>query len=212
MFEDPRFAALRQDHSGKLRGQKALELPGPSELLHLLADPVFKVSVQARQLGRLLLNGVVEPLRPQKRSDPRHQRHLVEGLRDVVVAAGVEADHHVLDARSRGQQQDRDRPGGLVTLQTPRHLDSVYSRHHDIEQEQVRMTLAGLVERLLAVPGGFDIVSLRLQACGDDIEVLGNIVHHQDEGALAKGGSLGGHFRSPRMVASRWRGLKGFAM
>ena len=83
--------AARHDELGELRREEALEAAELLELAHLLLDAPLERPVP---LGALLgepLHGVVEVLDPQHRLDAGHQRRLVHRLRQVLVAARLEA-------------------------------------------------------------------------------------------------------------------------
>ena len=66
------------------------------------------VRVPRGELARLLLDRVVQRLLAQHRAHAREQRGVLEGLGQVVVAAGVEARDDVAGVGLRGHQDDRD--------------------------------------------------------------------------------------------------------
>ena len=71
----------------------------------------------------------------------------MERLGDVVVGAEVEALGLVGGRALGGQQDDRDR---TALAQLAHDLDAVEVGHDDVEQDDVRADLLGLLERLLA--------------------------------------------------------------
>ena len=83
-------------------GQEALELAAADELGHLLIHPGLQPPVE---LGQLALLGAG----PQQASHAGQQFPLVEGLRKVVVGAGIEGLDAGFGARTGGQEDDRRR-------------------------------------------------------------------------------------------------------
>jgi len=71
----------------------------------------------------------------QQRAHPRLELDHVEGLDEVVVGTGVEAEHAVADLVARGQQQHRQRIAPVA--QTAQHVDAVATRQADVQDRGV---------------------------------------------------------------------------
>src|SRR5690606_19755607 len=94
----------------------------------------------------------------EQRPGPGEQLGEPKGLRDVVVGAGVQADHRVDLVGPSGEDEDRQvRPRGP---QATAHLEAVEQREAQVEDEQVRIALARQLQCALAVLGDLDRVAL----------------------------------------------------
>ena len=102
----------------------------------------------------------------QPGADAGDQLLRLERLDDVVVGAGLEADHDV-DRVGAGGEHD-DRHAGLGP-DPAAHLHAVEAREHDVEQDEVGTVLAEGAERPRAVGDVRDLESLVAQ---DDAEHL----------------------------------------
>ena len=109
----------------------------------------------------------------------------VERLDEIVVAARIEAGDHVLGVGLGGHQDDRNERQRSIGFEPPRHLDPVELRHHDVEQNQVRLDLARLCERFLAVDRGHHFVALALEPELGDVDIGLVVVDNQDAGRIA---------------------------
>ena len=86
--------------------------------------------------------------------------------------------------RFGGDQDHRDERQRGVGLQPLDGLDAVHLRHHDVEQYEVGQQLAGLFQRLDAVPGGHDLVALALEAHLQNVDIVRHIVDDQNQRRL----------------------------
>ena len=98
------------DQVGDLRRQEAPQAADPLDLVDLLGDAPFERGVPLGELARLVLDGVVQRLLAQHRAHPREEGGVLEGLRQVVVAAGVEARDDVAGVGLRRHEDHRDAP------------------------------------------------------------------------------------------------------
>ncbi len=121
----------------------------------------------------------------QHRTHARHQRRMVDRLRQVVVPASLESVDDILAIRLGGDEDDRDEGQRGVGLEAPRHLDPVEPRHHDVEQDEVGEVHRRRDQRGLAIARRHHLVSLALQPHGQDLDVLGGIVDDEDAGRLS---------------------------
>ena len=114
-----------------------------------------------------------QPRAPAEQTgDPRQQNGEVERLRQEVVGSRLEALQHVVGARAGGQQHHRhELPRGP---QPAHHLETVETRQHDVEQDDVELARAGAGEPaqghlavLLDVGGVAFRLEVQLQARGE---------------------------------------------
>src|SRR5262249_34718908 len=112
----------------------------------------------AAQLVALAAVDAVEQLAHERRELDR-----VEGLRDVVDAADVEAARTVPGLGARREEDDRDRARALVLEQLLGDAPAVEPRHHHVEEHDVRSPLARLVQAARAVGGLEDVHPLGLE-------------------------------------------------
>ena len=115
----------------------------------------------------------------QQRADPGQQLGQPERLGDVVVGAGVEADHGVHLVRPGGEDQHRDRPA--VGTDPPAHLEAVDVRQAEVEDHQVR-ALVGTFEGGAAVAADVDVITLAPQRSGEWLGDRGVIFGQEDTG------------------------------
>src|SRR5262245_27775392 len=85
---------------------------------------------------------------------------LREGLRQVVLGAEDAAAGAVEQAVLARQHDDRDRAEDLVVLDQRARLVTVQPRHHDVDEDDVRLVVGDLGERVEAVDGGKDLTTL----------------------------------------------------
>jgi hypothetical protein len=197
--------APRHDELGELGREETLEASELLELAHLLLHAPFEGPVPLGALLGEALQGVMEVLDPEHRLDPSHEGRLIHRLGEVLVAAGLEARHDVLGIRLGRDEDDRREGQRCVRTEAPANLESVHLRHHDVQEDQVRLHLLSGSERGLAVGGGHDVVSVGGEARLQDMYVGGRIVHDQD----TRWSSHGEVSRNPRTLARSSRGTKG---
>jgi hypothetical protein len=114
----------------------------------------------------------------QQGSQPRHQNLMGERLHQIVVGAGVE--RHDLDALAlpRGEDQDRrpdlGRPHGRTDLQT------VESRQHDVEDDEVVLVLPDQPQPVDPVEREVDREALRLETLAEPGRERLLVLDHQN--------------------------------
>ena len=114
----------------------------------------------------------------QDGADAGGQLIRVEWLGDVVVGAEVEALGLVGRGALGRQQDDRHR---AAFAQLAHDLDAVEVRHHDVEQDDVRPDLLGLLERLLAAVGGDDAEAFFAEGDRDELGDPRLVVRDEDQ-------------------------------
>ena len=116
----------------------------------------------------------------QQRADPGQQLGEAEGLADVVVGAGVEADDEVDLVGAGGEHEDGE--VGHLGPDAAADLEAVHAGQAEVEHQQVDVAAADALQRAHPVVGDRDVVALALQRprerLGDRRVVLGE----QDRG------------------------------
>jgi hypothetical protein len=146
------------EEQGQQLELRARELQAPRPAVGLpraavqrqVGEAQLRVLALARRLGA-----------PQQRAQPRLELLQCERLDEVVVGAGVQAGHAVVDGVARGQHQHGRAVAGLA--QALADLQAVDSRHGNVENDRVEPRLGQPVERLAAVGGELDFVSVQPQ-------------------------------------------------
>lgn len=71
----------------------------------------------------------------------------LQRFRNVIDTSGLEAIDFIFrfsfSFSQCGHKNDRDGPGAFVGLQMPAYFESIHFRHHDVQQDEVGLTLAG---------------------------------------------------------------------
>ena len=112
---------------------------------------------------------------------------MLEGLGQIVVAAGIQPLDHVARIGFGGDKDDRDRSQRAVLLEHAHHGDAVELRHHDVEQDQVRLEVAGFRKSLFTIGGGRHFVAVRLETHAQDLEVFRRIVDRENARRIVQG-------------------------
>ena len=113
--------------------------------------------------------------RLQARGDLLHR----ERLDDVVVGAGLEAAHAVVDLVAGREDADGDVLAAVA--QAGEHLEAVEVGHVQVEQDDGRVDAADRLERRPAAGRGDDGEALQLEAGGDRAADARVVVHKQDD-------------------------------
>ena len=160
----------------------------------MLRHRLFERAVPFGQLRGLVLkalglarDGIVKRLLAQHRAHACEQRPVLEGLGQIVVAAGVQPLDHVPRVGFRGDKNDRDRSQRVVRLEHAHHADAVELRHHDVEQDQIRLEVSRFREALFTIRGGFHCVAVRLETHAQDLEVFRRIVDRKNARRIVQG-------------------------
>ena len=168
-----------EDHAIDVGGQLLQQQPlGPRERDPLPAardGPAAEIHVDVRDVDHARGTGG----RPsQDGADPCPHLVRVEGLRDVVVGAEVEAARDLARGALRGQQDDRDRRD---RADAPEHRQPVDVGHQDIEEDQVGLQELERREPGLSAGGGLDVEPLVRERRGDELADPRLVVHDEHE-------------------------------
>ena len=165
------IVARRKDELRHLRRQEALEPVHALDMRELLRHALLERAIPRNEIGGLRAHLVGQLLDPQHRLDPGGERGLVDRLGQIFVGARLEPGDDVLAVGLRGDQDDRRERQIGIGLDLPAGFDAVDLRHHDVEQDQIRMMLPGGGDRLLAI-GRFDeLVALPPEAGAEDVAI-----------------------------------------
>ncbi len=104
---------------------------------------------------------------PDEGAEAREQLLHVEGLDDIIVRAGVEAAHAVLELVAGGEHEDW---GFLGFAQAAQDFPAVHLGQHDIEDDAVVVIILGVEESRFAVGGAVHGVTLLLQGLSQAAE------------------------------------------
>src|SRR5207237_3717994 len=122
--------------------------------------------------------GAVELAAAQDRPNTAHELGDREGLRHVVVSAGLEAEHAVDLGVHRREDQDRD---VALAAQSAADLDPGEARQADVEDEDVVAVLRPCrLERRLAVAEGVDLEAGGAQRVRDGVHDRRLVVDDED--------------------------------
>src|ERR1700730_8237080 len=98
---------------------------------------------------------------PTEQRSPSSQELLVrEGLHEVVVGAAVETLDSLFGAAKSCEQQDWE-PSGRA--EAAADCDSVQSRKHHVQHDQIRRVFASPTQSLQPIPGELDLVTFSLE-------------------------------------------------
>src|SRR6185437_2665909 len=127
----------------------------------------------------------------------------VEGLREVVVAARLQAADAVDGVAARGEEKHRRVVAALA--QSPTDREPIQLRQHDIQQHEA----AGVSRQPLQGPppvrDGLDLIALRTQVL-DDTGPEMRIVLHDEDAVHHECSRRAGTAASPGAPATDWRG------
>lgn len=174
------------DQIGDLLGQEAAEPADPLDLGDLGGDLLLQRPVQGGEIVGERLNLVMQLFLPQHRAHPGEQSGMLEGLRQEVVAAGIEALDDIARIRLRRHEDDGDAAQDRIRLQIPHHADAVAPGHHDVEQDQVWAEPARRRQAFLAIGGGDDLITVGLETHPQDLEIFRHVVDGKDQGRFVQ--------------------------
>src|ERR1700739_2647306 len=90
---------------------------------------------------------------------------------DVIYSTDLEAAGFVFGAGLPGEKDDRDFPGGGVSLEPGTDFVAVHARHHDVKEDKIRLFFGrGEGECFFAVGGDSGFISI-LQSAGNHADV-----------------------------------------
>jgi hypothetical protein len=112
---------------------------------------------------------------------PREQHGLVPGLGEEIVRAGVEALHDVVDARSAGDEDDRQGDGPRVEPKPPADLEAIDARQADVEEHDIGADLGDRSQAVEAIAGGDRIEAGALELRDEQESIRRVILDDEDE-------------------------------
>ena len=152
------------------------------------------------------LHLVVQRLGAQIGAHARNQRRMLDRLGQILVGAGIQAMHDVLQRGFRGHQDDRHVRQRSIGPNLPGDLEAIQLGHHHVEEHEVGQQRTNRLQRLLAVDRLRGLVAPARQARLQDLAVVRVVVDDQDERRIAHQPVRSSHSMT---LASRARGLNG---
>src|SRR5438093_227175 len=185
------------------------------EQLELLGGEVHRVAFHAdleavavdlelADLHVRLLLGVAGTGAAGDRADAGEQLARRERLGHVVVGAHLEAEDLVTLLDAAGDHDHGDVLGVRVLLEAAADLPAVELRDHDVEQDQVGVDLARLLEGVGAGGGDDDVVTLLGEIVADQVGDVA-LVFDDEDATLLLAGRGGGLHPSPSVRGARYR-------
>ena len=113
---------------------------------------------------------------------PPWLRKGLEGLGEVVDAAGGEAADLVVGIAEAGEEDDGDLAEGGVGLEPGADLVAVHAGHVDVEEDEVGRDAGGGGEGLGAAGDGGDGVAGLVELFAEEEAVFGDVVNDEDVG------------------------------
>jgi len=108
---------------------------------------------------------------------PGDQLPGIERLGKIIIGAQLKADDPIDVITAGGEHYDRDR-GTRSNLS--QNVESVDSRQHDIEDDQVIPIVYGKFRSMLAIVAGFDIKTFRFQIIRQKITEFRIVINYQN--------------------------------
>ncbi len=113
----------------------------------------------------------------QNRLDPGKQLARLEGLGQIIVGAELQPDDAVHGVAARGEHEDR---GVAPGADAPAHFEAVEVGQHQIEDEQVEMAAAVLIDGVEAGRGDGNVILRLAEVVGDHLGKAGIVFDQQD--------------------------------
>ena len=135
----------------------------------------------------------------QQRTHAREQLRLIDRLRQKVVRAGLDAVDALLVRIERRDHDDGQKGSRGIGANPLAHFITGQTRHHHVQQHDVRYFGGHLRERFFAVRGRRHCVALDGQQIAQQLDVERRVVDHEDLGGFVHRSFLA---RMPR-TASR---------
>ena len=121
--------------------------------------------------GRFLVDAA------QHRANPRDQFRHAEGLGHVIVRAQFQADDFIGFLDSGGQHDHRR---AALFAKVAHEFEAVHLRHHDVQQHQIGLLVAGDKQRLAPVVGGDGAKAIFAEIIGDHALHTDFVIDDQD--------------------------------
>src|SRR5262245_3226748 len=125
--------------------------------------------------------------RVQDSAESVHQLIGQAGLRDDEIAPRLTGRLGVLRQGVSGQDDDWDRPGAGITLQSPRRLPAIHHGQRQIHDDDVREKGRGFLQGFLSILGLRDAEAREFEEQHVDRPIVLDIVHDEHEGARVAG-------------------------
>ena len=111
-------------------------------------------------------------------SDAGQQLRKSEGLEEVIVSAGIQASHAIVDRSLRSQ--DKNRHPVTVPPQFPQNLEPAQSRQHQVDENQIKWLSVEVLETGFAGVSGDHLIAISFQTLRDCGRELVFVFNEQD--------------------------------
>jgi hypothetical protein len=132
----------------------------------------------------------------EDRTDPQQQLARIEGLGEIIVAAGRQAADAVLGIGE--SRQDQDRHLAVLVAKLAGELEAGFARHHHIDDGEIEGEATHALARFGGAGGGAHPNAVGRQEALDQLADAAVVIDHEDMGRIG----LGRHDR-PRRGAVR---------
>ena len=105
---------------------------------------------------------------------------MIDGLGQVIVAAGLQTPDDVARIGLGSDQDDRDERQRGIGFEAFDGLDAVELWHHHVEQHEVGHQLADFLQRLEPIGCGHHLVALGFEPHLQDVDIVRDIVDNQN--------------------------------
>ena len=134
--------------------------------------------LQDHRLGAVEIVGIA--LDANERSHPRTKLVGVERLGDEIVGARVEALDSILGLLERHDQHHRNQARAGLGLERAADVEAAWTRHHDVEQDEIRRRTAHALERSASVRHGFNLIAVARQERGHEVPIGLDVVDYEN--------------------------------
>jgi hypothetical protein len=125
---------------------------------------------------------VEQPLEPDQTAHPGHQRLVLDRFGQEVIGPRLQSPQSLGGFAERGDHYHGNVQRRRVILQPAATLEPVHPRHHDVEQDEIRLPLMRHAERLEPILGTGDLKVLGRKLGFQQAGVGRHIVDDQDPG------------------------------
>ena len=180
--------AAGDDQFGNLRREKTLEPAHALDLRHLLCDARLQARIPVGELFRLALDLILKRFHTQQRFHPGKELRPVNRFGKKVIGPGLDAVNALGLRVQRGDHDHRQQGRCRRLADFAAHVVSGKTRHHDVEQHDVRDAGRDFGQRFLTRLRRLDAVAVERKEVGQQLDVLRSVVDHEDGGRFVHAG------------------------
>jgi hypothetical protein len=125
-----------------------------------------------------LLLAIAGALFVERSTETRFQQSRVEWFRKIIFGAELETAHDRIEFAQGRDHDDRNVAQLGVSLEAFEHFVAVHFRHHDVEEHEIDLGVAQMIERRLPARRDHDCVALPPQLAREHVAIRFNVVDH----------------------------------